>query len=262
MSRIIFSSALLFCFIWVGAQKQSEAVFRRPIKLDVRALSGLDLKRVQNQDDPDRILHQKRLLWGDDLGVFVVSSETKAVHWDGYGIEEFIYVINGRARLNPDDGEERFYDPGEFFVAPLGYEGEWETQGAKAYYYELSIIATDRSDTTVNNNQIAPFDFSSELLSGVHLPDTLPIDGFVQTCYVGPQLTVELIAENPSEKTIQFDEDALIYVLSGALSLEYEEEEVDRYYTRDFLIIPNGFKGLWSTEGHDIFRYIKVTSTN
>lgn len=260
--RIIYLAVMLFSFYWVGAQNNGNVDIRKPIALDARALSGLDLKRVTNKDDPDRILHQKKLLWGENLGIFVVSSETKSVHWDSYGIEEFIYVINGRARLNPDDGEEVFFNPGDFFMAPLGYQGEWETQGGREFYYELSVIATDRSNTKVDETQIKPFTPTSEDLSGVNLPDSISVDGYSKVIYEGVQLSVELCAENPIEKAVmKTQEDELIYVIGGNIELVDSEQGEHTFYAGDFFLLPKGFMGNWKSEGHNLFRYMKITSS-
>jgi len=253
---------LLTCISTIcGAQNSSKSTHLIPLKLDERALSGLDLKRVINDKEPDRVLHQKRLMRGKDLSVYVVSSETKTASWDDYGIEEFIFVINGRARLNPIGSEEVYFSPGDFFIAPLGYKGEWETQASGEHYYEISVIATKRKEKK-GDHAILPVSISDELLSGIHIPNNVPEEGFVENVHTGAQLDVKLIAENSiRNQIIQIDEDELIYIIAGSVKLKDKEGIEQTFFRGDFFMLPAGYKGFKTTEGHSLFRYVRVTST-
>ena len=96
-----------------------------PFLLETAAPAGYGLKRVKNAADPDRRLHQKQLYQGKDLAVYVVSSETKTAQWEGYAIDEFIEVLDGRARLRPEEtDEDDFYYAGQYFLVPEGYRGD------------------------------------------------------------------------------------------------------------------------------------------
>jgi len=231
-----------------------------PLALDRGYLSGLDLDPVRSSWDPDRKLFQKKLYRGTDLGVYVVSSETATATWEDYSIDEFIYVINGRARLRPQGLSDQYFTPGSFFVAPYGYKGDWETQGGTEYYHELSVVAV-QPDTSRKPLQITPHRLDSDKIAGIGLtqepnPDTELRD----VLYDGAQLHIVLYALQGSShpQSIEISEDELIYVIAG--SIEYKTGQSSTiFYAGDFFILPKGYNGRWQCRGHHLYRYISVT---
>lgn len=231
----------------------------RPTPLDPLAISGLGLKKVTSSADPERLLFQKMLFQGNEISVFVVASETKTANWEDYGIEEFIYVINGRARLKPAKSEERFYYPGDFFWVPKGYQGEWETQGGSSFYHELSVIANDRDDTP--NDQLNPVLMDKTKVAGIDLTQD-KAKHFHDVLQKGKDLTIFTQSEAPQAiRDFESTSEQLIYIIAGALTLEIEGGERFHFQTGDFFVLPKGFVGIWTSEGHKLFRTLRVEKT-
>ncbi|MBX2877745.1 MAG: DUF861 domain-containing protein [Saprospiraceae bacterium] len=233
----------------------------KPIPLDPAYLSGLGLKKVTSSADPERLLFQKMLFQGEDISVFIVASETKTANWEDYSIEEFIYVINGRARLKPSTAAERFYYPGDFFWVPKGYKGEWETQGGSSFYHELSVIANERDNST--HKDPTPHLMDKALIAGLNLtPEADQTNSFYDVLQKGKDLTIYTQSESP--QTLQDFEnptEQLIYIIAGALTLEPEGGESMNFQTGDFFVLPKGFVGTWQSEGHQLFRTLRVEKT-
>lgn len=232
----------------------------KPILLDKATLSGLNLKSVTNQAQPKRRLFQKNLYRGLEIAVYVVSSETAEADWDNYGIDEFIFVVNGRARLHPRNGEERFYYPGDFFFAPKGYTGEWETQGGTEFYHELSVIAVNRPKEKVDSLQL-PYLLDKNKLAGrgITTIENTEKEAYKDILVEGAELDVHLEGELATTKDIMTPlKEQLIYIVSGALSLTPTDGETQTFYTGDFLVLPTGFTGKWESKGHRLFRSLRV----
>lgn len=232
----------------------------RPIALDRVSLSGLDLEPVKDPNQPDRRLFQRRLYRGEDLSVYVVSSESAAAVHDSYSIDELIYLINGGARLESAvDGQLEFYT-GDFLVAPRGLAGEWETRGGDQFHHELSIITTRRSTAEIDPANTHPRGVDPELLSGIGLtrdPETDEIP--VYSVFEGSELSVTLEAEVGGKRDLETPSvEEVIYVVAGSLRLPPTGGEPQTFYTGDFLVIPAGFQGSWESRGHELFRSLRV----
>jgi len=267
MKKILFLSTL-FCLSLIACQEKQEQPkvakeekpIIKPLLLDKATLSGLNLKSVTNQSQPERRLFQKNLYRGPEISVYVVSSETAEADWDNYGIDEFIYVLNGRARLRPRNGKERFYYPGDFFFAPKGYTGEWETQGGTEFYHELSVIATQRPKEKVDSLQ-QPYLVDKMKLAGRGIT---PIEQGENEAYKdvlleGAELDIHLEGELETTKNITTPlKEQLIYIVSGTLNLTPTGGEIQTFYTGDFLVLPTGFTGKWESKGHRLFRSLRV----
>lgn len=236
-----------------------------PIPIDVKVLSGLDLKPVTNKNDPDRRLFQKRLYRGEDLSVYVVSSETATANHKSYGIDEFLYVLNGRARLNPLNGDEVFFNTGDFFLAPKGFNGEWETQGGDEFLIELSIITTRRAAEDIDQSKTLPYLVDKEKLSGIGITQIGEPSNksYKDELYQGAELEIEILAEKP-DSTYDINEsmkEQLVYVISGVAKIQAEGGEEFVFHRGDFYLLPDGFRGTMKTMGHGLFRYLKVSKS-
>lgn len=241
------------------AIKETKQIIK-PILLDKAALSGLNLKSVTNQAQPERRLFQKNLYRGSEISIYVVSSETAEADWDNYGIDEFIYVLNGRARLHPRNGTERFYYPGDFFFAPKGYTGEWETQGGTEFYHELSVIASKRPKEKVDSLQ-QPYLVDKLKLAGRGITPNKEEkkEAYKDILLEGTELAIHLEGELGITKSIITPlKEQLIYIVSGTLSLTPTDGEIQTFYTGDFLVLPAGFTGEWESNGHRLFRSLRV----
>ncbi|MEM1119603.1 MAG: cupin domain-containing protein [Bacteroidota bacterium] len=244
-------------------QKTDSATIIEPILLDKAMLSGLNLKPVTSPTQPERRLFQKRLFRGKEIAVYVVSSETAEADWNNYSIDEFIYVLNGRARLHPRNDAERFYYPGDFFFAPKGYTGIWETQGGAEFYHELSVIALDRPKEKVDSLQQPTLLDKAKLAGRGITPKKENKESYHDVLVEGTELDVHLEGEKGSKKEITTPlKEQLIYIIAGTLSLTPKGGVTRTFYTGDFLVLPDGFIGQWESKGHNLFRSLRVYKAN
>ncbi len=231
----------------------------KPIPISKIALSGLELTPVKNKAQPNRKLFQSNLFLGKEIGVFVVGSETATANWKNYAIDEFIFVLNGRARLQPQDQGSVYFNKNDFFVAPKGYTGDWETQGGQAFYHELSVIALNREKTvTISGKE--PIAIDKTKLDGITI--SKDVNGYSDTLFKGVHITVTTHSEEASTKQLNNTKDEqLIYVLSGKVAIIDTDDQTQTFYTNEFFVLPKGFSGTWKSEGHGLFRSLHVKKT-
>lgn len=256
---------VMICFMicatsCIGQRTNAKTIIR-PILIEKETYSGLHLKRVTNPSDPERILFQKMLYSGEEIMVFVVASETKTAVWKDYGMEEFIHVLNGRARLNPDGAEERYYRTGDSFIAPKGYNGEWETQGGEQYFYELSVIKRRGSIDSLPPGNRIPVGVDPDLLSGIGITKMdSSHEAYRDDLYRGVQLDMTLHAEAARTIDITGDQkEQLVQIVAGTLTLTESDGEQQTFYKDDWFILPRGYTGQWESKGHHLLRYLSVT---
>ena len=260
--------ACLFCFSLstIYAQKTKEEALVEPILLDKAALSGIGLQKLELEDDPDRIFMQKRLYRGKEFSVYMLSISSSVSEFPFFPFDEFVYLVNGRAHLLPSEQEEYYLNAGDFIVVPRGYQGNWEIQGGNAFNLELSIITNKRADSTAKLVNKLPFSISKEQLSGTKLTviekkDSLEI--YHDEIFKGPELTISLEAETSREVSISNNpKEQFFHILSGMLELIPLEGEAQSFYTGDFLILPEGFSGIWKSRGQHLLRTLKVIATD
>ena len=126
----------------------------KPILLDKEALSGIGLQKIELKKEPERAFFQRNLFRGEDLSIYIVSSESWKTSFDNFSFDELVYILNGKAKVKPEGGEEQTFNSHEFLSVPKGYSGSWEVLAGDNYHYELSVIATKRAsqiDTTKSN---------------------------------------------------------------------------------------------------------------
>ncbi|MFD2262022.1 cupin domain-containing protein [Lacibacterium aquatile] len=64
---------------------------------------------------------------GDERFFCGVWTSTPGCWKISYTEEEFCVLLSGRARLTDADGTVTEFGPGDAFVIPSGFEGQWET---------------------------------------------------------------------------------------------------------------------------------------
>lgn len=261
---------LCLCLCFVACEKQHKTAqvvekktVIRPILLDAAYLSGLNLKSVTNANQPDRKLFQKRLYRGTDISIYIVSSESASANHESYGMEEFLYLINGAARMKPKQGAERYYYTGDFFIAPKGYIGEWETIGATDFHHELSVISTKRNKKEANPDKLLPVLIDKKILSGIGMTKINTAETLYRdTIYQGHELTIITEAEAASNKTIdQALDEQLIYVIAGAVNIIDKANQSQTFYAGDFFVLPANFTGQWKSSGHQLFRSMRISKS-
>ncbi|MEL7533864.1 MAG: cupin domain-containing protein [Bacteroidota bacterium] len=265
MSKLSLNLCLIF---WLGiitalsAQNDNEAVIR-PLLLDKSTLSGDDLKPISNPNEPERQFFQKNLYRGPKISVYIVSSETWPGEMDNFGIDEFLYVLNGRARISPHHASERVFERGDYFFAHRGYTGAWETQGD--YYYELSVITTRRADSTEQLTGRLPEALDQTKLSGFGLTKVDSSGGaerYHDVLASGIELSVSIEAESPQIRKIANPlPEQLVGVLAGKLTLTATDGQSQTFFAGDWFVLPQGFRGSWESEGHRLCRTLRVYET-
>lgn len=231
------------------------------IRLDREVISGIGLNPVQNKDQPDRRLFQKRLVRGADLSVYVVSSETATAQQDNYGVEEFIKLINGRSRMNPVNGDEAIFETGDSFIAPKGFTGEWQTIGGDEFLIELSIISTQRIEGDIFNHKTVPYLIDKKLRSGVSLDKN---NGKLNSedsheVYRGIELTIKVITHKPKEVILTEPmQEQVVEVLSGKISVTPTGGKTETFISGDYYMVPKGFVGTFKYEGHGVARTMNI----
>ncbi|TYP98981.1 uncharacterized protein DUF861 [Tenacibaculum adriaticum] len=251
---------ILISIISISQLSTAQNESLKSISIDKIALSGLNLKPKNNKHQPERKLFQKNLFIGSEIGVFIVASETAVAKWDSYVTDEFIFVLNGRARLQLKNKEEFFYNKNDFFIAPRGFEGVWETQGGKSYYHELAVVALNRK-TTDNISGKLPVTLDNIKLAGINIT---PLENktYSDILFEGIDLTIKTKSESSTLKELKRTlKEELIYVLAGKVTIISEDKEVQTFYTNDFFVLPKNFSGIWKSEGHNLFRSLHVAKT-
>lgn len=251
---------VLFLLV-IGIQNQTSAQnILKPILLDKSTLSGIGLDKVSLNAEPEREFFQKRLLRGDDISVYVVSSQSWTTRMDNFAIDEVVFMLNGKALITPDQGQKMEFQSNEFFFIPKGYTGKWQIQANDSYHYELSVISTQRAPKP-DPNKTLPELLDKDAISGVQI--ALDASGdYKKVLAKGNELTVSLNAEKPKE--IKFSEPAkerLIYVLSGQVVITDNEDSEYTFHTGDFFVLPKGFIGKWNSQGHGLFKSLVVEKT-
>lgn len=254
MKNLLFSFfTLLFFQPTIGQTEQTIS----PILIDKSVLSGIGLKQIQLDHEPDRAFFQKNLYRGEDLSVYVVSSQSWLGKMENFSIDEYIYMLNGKARVKPEGGEDRFFQTGDHFFATKGYTGEWEIIAGNQYHYELSVITTQRAPEVKISKTQLPQLLDKNKLSGTEID--LSSGNYEAELFQGDELTILLKGESPRNVLLETpSEEQVIAVLSGQLTLRDSQNQSYTFHTGDFLILPKGFQGEWISEGHGMLKYLTI----
>ncbi|OEK01845.1 hypothetical protein BFP97_10105 [Roseivirga sp. 4D4] len=242
------------------AQNDNQEPPLKPIRIDKAALSGIGLKPVQLENEPDRKFFQRRLLRGVDLSVFIVSSESWTTQMNNFPIDEVVLMLNGKAKINPEKGNEMTFQSNQFFFIPKGYTGSWEIQAGKNYHYELSIISTDRAESA-DPTKTLPELIDQDELSGINI-NLNSAEQYEKVLTKGSELTVSLKAEKPTQREISTPmKEQLVNLLSGQLTITDTSGEEHVFNTGDFFLFPKGFQGSWQSRGHGLLKYLVIEKT-
>lgn len=243
------------------AQNDNQEVPSKPILIDKSALSGLGLQPVQLENEPKREFFQRRLLRGVDLSVFIVSSESWTTQMNNFPIDEVVFMLNGKALINPENGNEMTFQSNQFFFIPRGYTGSWEIQAGESYHYELSIISTERAEST-DSAKTLPKLIDQDELSGLNI-DLNTAAQYERVLTKGSELTVSLKAEKPTQREISSPmKEQLVNLLSGQLTITDTSGVEHVFNTGDFFLFPKGFQGAWQSRGHGLLKYLVVEKTS
>lgn len=242
----------------IHAQSElQEEKITEPILINKSALSGIGLKQYDQPNDPGKEFYQRKICWGDELGIFVVSTNSYTNKMADFPFDEYVYMLHGEAEVRPTEGKTQRFKTRDHFFAPKGYTGEWEIMAGKNLHYELSVISTKRADSTSLSNVIAHTLVNPELLSGVDI--VFDQNGiYHQEIVRGVELTFTLHAEKPREIILQKSKEQMVHILSGEVKITSPNDNQHTFYTGDFFIIPSGMEGQWKSNGHSIVKYLTV----
>lgn len=250
----------------IQAQSEADSDVVQPILIDKEAFSGLDLSRIELSNQPEREFFQKNVYKGEELGIYMISSETAMGSFDPFSIEEFVFLINGQSRIVPQGEDAVLFQSGDFIITPKGYRGSWETIGGNTYHLELSVISSQRSDSAQFSNFSIPFSINKTLISGIGLNSLNAqeeVAQYVDTVLSGIELMVTV--EGEESRTMELeetDEEVVLCVLAGMVTLTPTSASPSTFYTGDVFVLPKGFSGKWESEGHNLFRTIQIRAVN
>lgn len=235
-----------------------------PVRLDKTTLSGLNLEPVTaSWAPPERELFNKVVYSGDKFDVSVWAGNSAKTQIKNMEYDEFVYVINGQATLTTQGGISNTFHTGDFFVVPKGFSGEWHSQGNR-FYQELIVIAKERAGNIGTSTE--PFLIDKTQLSGLSLPriEWPPAperEVYREAIYSGPELSVAIVAGATAATQIPNMTEEFVYVLNGTAEITPEGGESQIFYTGDFFVVPEGFKGTWTSTGNNLYRELIVVPT-
>lgn len=259
MNQLIGFLVLLVMTLPLTAQEINKDRQSAPFSIDRRILSGLDIPSRPLRAHPQREYFQKRIYQGSQLNIYILSSETAVNKISGSPIDEFVYFMNGRADMQPRDGDEFSFFAGDYICIPKGFSGTWTNNGGNKYHLELSVISNKRADSTAVSKINIPFLLDKELLSGIGLTKDTP-KSYRDILYSGVELEIVTESEEPTQKElVNTPKEQFIHVLQGLVTIHSKKGTSQTFYKGDFFVLPKGFTGSWKSEGHHLFRTIRVT---
>jgi uncharacterized cupin superfamily protein len=234
-----------------------------PILLDRSTLSGIGLTEVKsNPSNSTTKAYARTVFSGDLLEVLVRAWSPGIKHIESSAEEEFVYVINGRARLKDDHGAEEVFESGESFIVPKGFSGSWNSE-AEQLYQELVVVTKDRRSSTTQM-ATTPIRLNASILSGIGLAkSTWPYNPtremYRSPIYKGPELTISVVAIAPDVTHFGGEmHEEFVQVLNGTATLTPDGHAPVAFYTRDMFAVPNGFIGTWSADGNPLYRELAI----
>ena len=256
MSAKIFTLITLLVGVLISYSQEDKVI--QPVVLDI---SGKDLTRIKLKDQPSREFFQKRLYGGSELSVYMISSETASKHFESFPIDEYVYLLNGKAKITPQNEESYEFYTGDHVIGTKGFKGDWGTIGGNQYHLELSVISNKRSTVKSIKKKQKPFSIDRDLLSGIHLNFTDNQNLHRNIVYEGSEIIVTLEAENSRNiEKFHAQKEEFIFVLSGSVSLELSNGNSFIFQSGDAFVLPKEFIGKWYSRGIDLLRTIRVTA--
>lgn len=241
--------------------RKEVSVSKSPILIDKDAISGLGLQKKRLRDEPERLFFQRRLYKGKVLSVYMVSSESGVARMNPFPFDEYVHVLHGEVEVRPSNGDrvQRFYSGIPFF-ARKGFRGEWEIKAGNHLHYELSVVSSSRSDGTEDSVEHVAFALSDLSVAN---DGTSSNESSRKQLASGTELSVYVeLHPAGSIKSGTFDEQ-VVYVRSGKIAIkDLNTGASQAFYTGDYFVVPQGFKGIWVNEGHSVVKYISIMKSH
>ena len=248
------------CLGFIEQSSAKEILNINPIIIDKTLYAGNQLSPGRNPSQPERKLFFKSIFSGEDLNVQIVASENAYADIDSLEIDEFLFTINGGAKLSSEEGDEQKFFSNEFFVVPKGFSGKWETVGAPELHLELTVTTTKRlTDKNKAKNIKKPVLMDKEIISGIKIPHN-------QTkteLFDGQEINVQLYMESPSYTVIeQKSHDEVYFLLSGNIIVKNALNEEFSINTGEAFVLPKYFNGSLTSKGPQAVRTLRLSAVN
>ena len=255
-------NSLLLFFLCITQFIFAQNIKLSPILLDKEVLSGLNLRKIDLKDEPEKDFYQKMLFNGSDIMIFVVSTETWNNKIDDYAFDEYVYLLNGQSIVKPKKYNAKIFNYGDHFFVPKNFQGSWEVNAGENLHYELSVISKLRTDSTIVSEDTNYTELDRSILSGSHI--FLENDKVHQEIIrEGVELKLSFNAEKPQNRTMNSGtKEQLIHLLSGMITFTDKENKKHTFHTGDFFVIPKGLEGQWNSEGHGLIKYLIVEKSD
>lgn len=259
----MYKSIILFAFLFIclSVQGQSVKSSLQPLLIDKAALSGVELKKIDLKNEPEKDFYQRSLYRGEDISVYIVSTESWTNKIENYAFDEYVYLLHGQSIVKPTIGTSKIFNYNDHFFMPKNFKGEWEIQAGENLHYELSVITTQRTDSTIISDNKNYEVIENSKLSGSQISFTT--DNVIQEVIrQGVELTITFVSEQPQQKIIQEPmKEKLIHLLSGQIAFIDAEDNIHTFYTGDFFVIPKNLTGIWNSNGHGLIKYLEIEKT-
>ncbi len=245
---------LVVCLFLLGrfvvAQNNSPAGVFKISKAD---LSGENLSPRKLNGEDDYTFQQKVAFDGEDLRIYMVAIGNRTNEFGRFPVEEFIYWINGKARVEPNGGDSFEIQSGDYFIQPKGFSGKFNFVSGDPLHLELAVVSTRRADSAAVSSIRKAMAIEPDVLSG---SGKYKGEENIQI-YSGVELELNLVKEE--NRTFSDDaKDRVIHVLNGLLTVQDQNEVETIFYPGDFFVLTKGFTGNWESTGAQAFRGFEV----
>ena len=99
---------------------------------------GLSFPELVVSGDPQEAaqIYYDRNLGSADIGIW--TSDPGVVRFRSYPFDELCIIVEGTVRLRDVEGSEESYRPGDLFIIPQGWAGDWIMDAPlRKFYVEL-----------------------------------------------------------------------------------------------------------------------------
>jgi uncharacterized cupin superfamily protein len=135
------SAVLVLVSLLGGVLAHGGEIVEQPTKLVLGAQAfeqpGTQRSTVEGPAGEVAVLDHESFRTADgrfDAGVYAVAGPHRFDVEDDYGVDEFMYFLEGGVTLVSVDGTRTEVGAGEAVVVPKGWRGTWESDGYKKIY--------------------------------------------------------------------------------------------------------------------------------
>ncbi len=249
---IIWAVGLL-CLQGLLAQqtiKKSKPIY----KVSKELLAGEGLPHIKQKDSTKKV-YQKKIYDGKNLSLYIVAIGTGITNeFTNFPLEGFIFWINGKAIVNPANEASFEVHSGDYFIQAKGFKGTWHFVDNGGLHLELALIAKNRPDSLHKSPISKALVIDRNIISGIQKNNKKS-----EIIYSGAELDVKLIRNKHKVFEKNFQE-CMLHVINGIVEITDDtSQEKQIFYPGDFFIIPEEFKGSWSSSSLQDLRILEVT---